>query len=80
MANVRSAGPICVNRYQMWRLRRENSAEAGGRTREVHRRLDRGNGTEEYSDASLTAGCGAENRGGAQVAEGTLLIRIELDA
>ena len=38
------------------------------------------NGTEEYSDASLTAGCGAENRGGAQVAEGALLIRIESDA
>ena len=28
----------------------------------------------------LTAGCGAESRSGAQVAEGALLIRIEADA
>jgi hypothetical protein len=55
--------------------------EAGGRAREVHRRLDRGNGTEEHSDAPFDAKVAEQKAvARAQVAEGALLIRIEADA
>ena len=36
-----------------WTTLHALATSAGGRTREVHRQLDRGNGTEEHADAPL---------------------------